>query len=114
MGCGDSSAQFDNAVAEYTVALSVLSSIVPPYSRALSELHMLIALALDFVPDAVSRAVDHAEKARAVLLLKVKQLEEVEGKGERDLKEIQDIMELMGDVDMKVLPPPLPLLFSLS
>lgn len=101
-------------MAEYTVALSVLSSIVPPYSRALSELHMLIALALDFVPDAVSRAVEHAEKARAVLLLKVKQLESVEGKGERDVKEIQDIMELMGDVDMKVRSSALSLQLSLT
>lgn len=63
---------------------------------------MLIALALDFIPDSVDRAVDHAEKAKAVLLLKLEQLEKIEEKSEKDQKEIVDIKELMGDVDMKV------------
>lgn len=65
---------------------------------------MLIALALDFVPGAVGRAVEHAEKAKAVLLLKKAQLEGIpkEERTERDEKEIIQITELMGDVEMKV------------
>lgn len=96
--------QFENAVTEYDAALSLLASLLPPYDRALSELHMLIALALDFVPDAVGRAVEHAEKAKAVLLLKKAQLEAIpkEERTERDEKEIIQITELMGDVEMKV------------
>lgn len=97
---------FDNAVDEYASALTILGAILPPYNRSLSELHMLIALALDFVPDSVDRAVSHAEKAKAVLLLKLAQLEGIKDKDktEKDTKEIADIKELMGDVDMKVRP----------
>lgn len=65
---------------------------------------MLIALALDYVPDAVERAVGHAEKARDVLVAKLVQLRGIEGKTERDEREIVDIGELMGDVEMKVCP----------
>lgn len=96
--------QFDNAVEEYTSALNLLTSFYAPSNRALSELHMLIALALDFVPNANDRAVSHAEKAKKVLLLKLDELEQV-GEQERDDKtkrEIEDIKGLMGDVDMKV------------
>ncbi|GAA6010082.1 hypothetical protein JCM10207_007550 [Rhodosporidiobolus poonsookiae] len=98
------SEQFDSAVTEYSSALSTLSAVLPPYDRALSELHMLIALALDFVPNATSRAVSHAEKAKDVLLQKIAQLEQVP-EGERDEKnrrEVEDIRGLMGDVDMKI------------
>lgn len=63
---------------------------------------MLIALALDFVPDAVERAVGHAEKAKKVLALKVDQLEKLENPSDVDKKELAQIIELMGDVDMKV------------
>ncbi|GAA5889679.1 hypothetical protein JCM6882_007101 [Rhodosporidiobolus microsporus] len=98
------SEQFDGAVTEYDSALELLSSVLPPYDRALSELHMLIALALDFVPNATSRAVKHAMLAKDVLVLKLKELEKVE-EGKREEKarrEIEDIKGLMGDVDMKI------------
>lgn len=94
--------QFENATAEYSAALSILEARLPPYHRQLSELHMLIALALDFVPDAVGRAVEHAEKAKQVLLLKVAQLEGLKSPTETDKKEAGQIRELIGDVDMKV------------
>ncbi|GAA5827466.1 hypothetical protein JCM11251_003823 [Rhodosporidiobolus azoricus] len=98
------SEQFDNAVTEYDSALSLLETILPPYDRALSELHMLIALALDFVPNKVSDAVKHAMMAKEVLVLKLQELEKVEeGKREEKAKrEIEDIKGLMGDVDMKI------------
>ncbi|GAA5867029.1 hypothetical protein JCM3774_003760 [Rhodotorula dairenensis] len=98
------SEQFDNAVEEYTSALDLLTAQYAPSNRALSELHMLIALALDFVPNANERAVAHAEKAKKVLLLKLDELERVD-EGNRDDKakrEIEDIKGLMGDVDMKI------------
>ncbi|BGP33273.1 hypothetical protein JCM10296v2_005067 [Rhodotorula toruloides] len=98
------SEQFDNAVEEYTSSLSLLSRLLPPYDRTLSELHMLTALALEFVPNATSRAVDHAEKAKSVLVSKLAELEGVP-EGEREdkvKKEIEDIKGLMGDVDMKI------------
>lgn len=65
---------------------------------------MLIALAYDFIPDSVDRAVSHAEQSKAVLLLKLKELEEVEEskRSETEKREIVDIKELMGDLDMKV------------
>lgn len=96
--------QFENAVGEYTSALSILSPLLPAYDRSLSELHMLTALALEFVPNATSRAVLHAEKAKGVLVLKLAELEKVpEGeRDERTRREIDDIKGLMGDVDMKV------------
>ncbi len=94
--------QFDNAVDEYSEALSTLAAFLPPYHRQLSELHMLIALALDFVPDAVARAVEHAEKAKEVLALKIEQLEQLESPSELDKRELAQIKELIGDVDMKV------------
>ncbi|BGP17534.1 hypothetical protein JCM10213_004076 [Rhodosporidiobolus nylandii] len=96
------SEQFDSAVTEYTSALASLSSILPPYDRALSELHMLIALALDFVPNATERAVKHAMQAKEVLQLKLEQLRGVAEKDEKVKKEIEDIEGLMGDVDMKI------------
>ena len=110
------SGHFDNAVSEYTSALDILTQILPPYNRSLSELHMLIALALDFVPDSIDRAVSHAEKAKAVLLLKLEQLEGIkdEEKTDKDKKEITDIKELMGDVDMKVSLPDCRLLCSFT
>ncbi|KAK4701015.1 HAT1-interacting factor 1, partial [Phenoliferia sp. Uapishka_3] len=95
-------AQFENAVTEYTSALSVLSTILEPFDRSLSELHMLIALALDFVPEAVDRAVSHAEKAKNVLLLKLESLEKLDTKSDKDEREILDIKSLMGDLDMKI------------
>ncbi|GAA5868053.1 hypothetical protein JCM1840_003667 [Sporobolomyces johnsonii] len=98
------SEQFDGAVEEYSSALSILSRVLPPYDRALSELHMLIALALDFVPNATGRAVSHAEKAKGVLLLKLEQLENKDEaqRTEKEKREIDDIKGLMGDVDMKI------------
>ncbi|BGO92599.1 hypothetical protein NBRC10512_004303 [Rhodotorula toruloides] len=98
------SEQFDNAVEEYTSSLSLLSRLLPPHDRALSELHMLTALALEFVPNATSRAVSHAEKAKSVLVSKLAELEGVP-EAEREDKvrrEIEDIKGLMGDVDMKI------------
>ncbi|BGP09277.1 NASP-related protein sim3 [Rhodotorula toruloides] len=98
------SEQFDNAVEEYTSSLSLLSRLLPPYDRTLSELHMLTALALEFVPNATSRAVSHAEKAKSVLVSKLAELEGVP-EAEREDKvrrEIEDIKGLMGDVDMKI------------
>lgn len=98
--------KFDSAVEEYTSALTLLSRVLEAHDRALSELHMLIALALDFVPNATAQAVSHAEKAKDVLLLRLAELEKV-AEGERDDKakrEIDDIKGLLGDVDMKVRP----------
>lgn len=65
---------------------------------------MLIALALDFVPDAVDRAVCHAEQAKAVLVLKLEQLDKLDEseRTEKDDREAANIKELMKDVDMKV------------
>ncbi|BGP25723.1 histone-binding protein [Rhodotorula toruloides] len=98
------SEQFDNAVEEYTSALSILSHLLPPYDRALSELHMLTALALEFVPNATSRAVAHAEKAKSVLVAKLDELERVpdDEREDKTRREIEDIKGLMGDVDMKI------------
>lgn len=96
--------QFEPAVTEYSAALSALSTVVEPHDRALSELHMLIALALDFVPNGTDRAVAHAEQAKAVLVLRLAELEKAP-EGDRDDKvkrEIDDIKGLLGDVDMKV------------
>lgn len=98
--------QFDSAVAEYSSALEILRKELPPHDRALSELHMLIALALDFVPDKVAEAVQHAEKAKAVLVLRLAFLDGSEEKDDerktKDAREAAQIRELMGDVDMKV------------
>lgn len=64
---------------------------------------MLMALALDNVPDAVARAVDHAEKSKAILLLKLEHLNGLaDAQTDTDRKEIVDITELMVDVDNKV------------
>ncbi|BGP56357.1 hypothetical protein JCM8202_000367 [Rhodotorula sphaerocarpa] len=98
------SEQFDSAVDEYTSALDLLSALYAPSNRALSELHMLIALALDFVPNGNDRAVSHAERAKKVLLLKLDELERVkeEDRDDKAKREIEDIKGLMGDVDMKI------------
>ncbi|GAA5820584.1 hypothetical protein JCM3770_007166 [Rhodotorula araucariae] len=98
------SEQFDAAVDEYSAALSGLSRVLAPHDRALSESHMLIALALDFVPNATARAVSHAEKAKGVLLLRLAELERVpaEEREDKAKREIEDIKSLMGDVDMKI------------
>lgn len=67
---------------------------------------MLIALALDFVPNGTERAVEHAEQAKGVLVLKLAELEQAP-EADRDDKvkrEIDDIKGLLGDVDMKVRP----------
>lgn len=96
------SEQFDNAVNEYQAALDILTAILPPYNRALSELHMLIALALENLPDSIDKAVKHAELAKDVLLHKIEQLDKLQDKTEKDTKEIADIKDLMGDLDMKV------------
>lgn len=64
---------------------------------------MLMALALDNIPDSVPKAVAHAEKAKNVLILRIAYLEGLgEKKTETDEKELIDIKELIGDVENKV------------
>lgn len=65
---------------------------------------MMIALALEYVTvepeQARQRAIEHAEKAKEVLQLKMRMLKEAakeEGKAE-----IKDIEEVMAELDMKV------------
>ena len=98
--------QFDSAVEEYSSSLSILSQILPPSDRQLSEQHMLIALASEFLPQGtgLTRAVSHAEKAKSVLVLRVSELEAKSeaDKSDKDKKEIENIRELLGDVDNKV------------
>jgi HAT1-interacting factor 1 len=99
------SEQFESAVEEYSSALSILSKTRSPSDRILSEQHLMIALALEFIPDQTSRSVSHAEKAKSVLVLR---LNELESKGdeadEKEKKEIQNLKELIVDVDNKVSP----------
>ncbi|GAA5852323.1 hypothetical protein JCM5353_006048 [Sporobolomyces roseus] len=100
------SEQFDSAVEEYSSSLSILSQILPPSDRQLSEQHMLIALASEFLPQGtgLTRAVSHAEKAKSVLVLRVSELEAQSeaDKSDKDKKEIENIRELLGDVDNKI------------
>ncbi|GAA5926342.1 Hif1p [Sporobolomyces koalae] len=98
------SEQFENAVEEYSSALSILTKILPPSDRQLSQHHMLIALALEFLPNQIGRAVSHAEKAKSVLVLRLQQLESKpdDNKTDKDKREIVDINELLGDVDNKI------------
>jgi len=106
------SEQFDSAVSEYSSSLDILTQTLPRWDRHLSELHMLIALALEFTPNGLQRAISHAEKAKSVLVLRLRELEkkitntssenENGEEGEKDKKEILDIKDLMGDVDNKV------------
>ncbi|KAI5477010.1 hypothetical protein MNV49_006968 [Pseudohyphozyma bogoriensis] len=94
------SENFDSASTEYLASLSLLQKLLPPSDRALSELHMLLALTLDFVPGRNSDAVKHAQLAKDVLL---KRLEVLEGnEGEKEKAEKDDIKGLMGDVDEKI------------
>lgn len=95
--------RFEEAVNEYTSSLDLLTPLLEPYDRSLSELHMLMALALDNVPEAVSRAVNHAEKSKQVLILRLMHLHGLGDKrSEVDDREVLDIKELMADVDNKV------------
>lgn len=106
--------QFENAVEEYSSSLSILTKLRQPSDRLLSEQHMLIALALEFIPNQLNRSISHAEKSKSVLVLRLKELEtkvqsggggDVDGdkeNQEKDLKEIKDLKELIKDVDDKV------------
>ncbi|GAA5884722.1 hypothetical protein JCM16303_005246 [Sporobolomyces ruberrimus] len=99
------SEHFDEAVEEYSSALSILTKIRPPSDRQLSEQHMLIALALEFAPgNPIERAVSHAEKAKGVLVLKLGELERKEEaeKTDKDKKEIENLKELIVDVSNKI------------
>ncbi|GAA5949096.1 hypothetical protein JCM3765_004010 [Sporobolomyces pararoseus] len=111
------SEQFENAVEEYSSALSILTNLRSPLDRVLSEQHMLIALALEFIPNQLNRSINHAEKSKSVLVMRLKELEnkvqqQKQGEGkddkdedkenEKDLKEIQDLKELIKDVDDKI------------
>ncbi|KDE07400.1 hypothetical protein MVLG_02267 [Microbotryum lychnidis-dioicae p1A1 Lamole] len=110
--CGEverESEKFDLAIKEYESALAILTSVLEPSNRTLSELHMLIALAYDMIPDSVPQAVHHAEQSKAVLLTKLAELEKVQKEGgdagtgdDRVEKEIVDIKELIGELEEKI------------
>ncbi|SGY15041.1 BQ5605_C013g07219 [Microbotryum silenes-dioicae] len=110
--CGEverESEKFDLAIKEYESALAILTSVLEPSNRTLSELHMLIALAYDMIPDSVPQAVHHAEQSKAVLLTKLAELEKVQKEGgdagtgdDRVQKEIVDIKELIGELEEKI------------
>lgn len=96
------SEQFESAVEEYSSSLSILTELRQPSDRQLSEQHMLIALALEFLPNQISRAVSHAEKAKSVLALRLAELERDDNDDDKKHeKEIVDLKELIRDVDMK-------------
>ncbi|GAA6060568.1 hypothetical protein JCM10212_006803 [Sporobolomyces blumeae] len=94
--------RFESAVEEYSSSLSILTRTRSPSDRILAEQHMLIALALEFIPSSTGRAVSHAEKAKGVLILKLDELEKKEDKSDKDKREIEDIKGLLGDVDNKI------------
>ncbi|GAA5833192.1 hypothetical protein JCM3766R1_001432 [Sporobolomyces carnicolor] len=97
------SEQFESAVEEYSSSLSILTELRQPSDRQLSEQHMLIALALEFLPNQISRAVSHAEKAKSVLALRLAELERDDNDDDKKHeKEIVDLKELIRDVDMKI------------
>ncbi|SCZ87418.1 BZ3500_MvSof-1268-A1-R1_Chr2-2g04884 [Microbotryum saponariae] len=110
--CGEverESEKFDLAIKEYESALAILTSVLEPSNRTLSELHMLIALAYDMIPDSVPQAVHHAEQSKAVLLTKLAELEKAQKEGgdagagdDRVQKEIIDIKELIGELEEKI------------
>ncbi|GAA6025526.1 hypothetical protein JCM11491_000526, partial [Sporobolomyces phaffii] len=97
------SEQFENAVEEYSAGLSILTQTRPPSDRILSEQHMMLALALEFLPDQTPRAVSHAEKAKSVLVVRLRELEAKDTAAitERERKEVQDLKELIVDVENK-------------
>ncbi|SCV70279.1 BQ2448_1673 [Microbotryum intermedium] len=109
--CGEverESEKFDLAIEEYESALAILTSVLEPSNRTLSELHMLIALAYDMIPDSVPQAVHHAEQSKAVLVTKLAELEKAEaengdaGADDRIQKEIVDIKVLIGELEEKI------------
>lgn len=113
--------QFESAAEEYLSTLALQTQLYPAHDRRLAETHILIALALEFVPENPNTrkgAIEHAMKAREVLLLKKAELEKMvrnnkEGKeqerkiDDKEIKraeiEIKDINEVMEDLMLKVI-----------
>lgn len=89
--------------------------MLPDHDRKIAEIHLMIALSYEFVPSTTKdintaageasriKAVEHAQKAKEVLVLRKKYLEAQDKTGDTEA-ELQDIDEVLTELDAKVLP----------
>ena len=85
-------------------ALDLLRKLLDPNDRRIAEAHLMVALALEYVSvepeQARTRAIEHAEKSKEVLVAKLESLKAAGRK--EDEVEIKDIEEVTQELDMKV------------
>ena len=112
---------FEQASEDYASSLRLLSPLLEPYSRRLSDAHLRLGLALEFHPDTSRRevAVVQVEKALTVLRKRLAQLEEPKKSSSDDYmfsekdnigafdadqlqRETRDVKDVLKDVEAKV------------
>ncbi|WVQ76535.1 hypothetical protein IAR50_006205 [Cryptococcus sp. DSM 104548] len=103
--------KFPQAVEDFTTALNIKSTILPPSSRAIASLHYQIATALENIAAKRAEALSHVEQAIKAFQLRRAQLsgesenqpEEVGKLSEKDKKsELAEVELLIGDLEAKV------------
>ncbi|WFD41832.1 hypothetical protein MPSI1_000468 [Malassezia psittaci] len=118
---GLESENFEQASEDYASSLRLLSPLLKPYSRRLSDAHLRLGLALEFHPDTSRReaAVAQVEQASNILKRRLVQLEEPKKSpsdeyiiSEKDnigafdadqlQREIRDVKEVLKDVEAKL------------
>ncbi|WWD16214.1 hypothetical protein CI109_100640 [Kwoniella shandongensis] len=116
LALGDVSCETENfpqAVQDYSSALAIKSSLLPPSSRALASVHYQLATVLEFTPNRRSDALSHVEKAFQGFKARKAELESASSdeslseevkklsakEKENDLK---DVESLLGDLEVKI------------
>lgn len=115
--------RFADAATEYLSALEVSSQVLPEHDRKIAEIHLMIALSYEFVPSTTKdintsegeasrlKAVEHAELAKKVLLLRKDHLYKKESEAGKSATsdfskesqaELVDIDEVLTELDAKV------------
>ncbi|WWD01036.1 hypothetical protein V866_007974 [Kwoniella sp. B9012] len=115
LALGDVSCETENfpqAVQDYTSALSIQSTLLPPSSRILASTHYQLATVLEFTPNKQTEALSYVEKALDGFKLRLSELkstaeekvsEEVKKLNEKEKeKEIKDVENLIEDLNVKI------------
>nr|XP_018999443.1 uncharacterized protein I203_08038 [Kwoniella mangroviensis CBS 8507]OCF62904.1 hypothetical protein I203_08038 [Kwoniella mangroviensis CBS 8507] len=115
LALGDVSCETENfpqAVQDYTSALSIQSTLLPPSSRILASTHYQLATVLEFTPNKQTEALSYVEKALDGFKLRLSELkstadekvsEEVKKLNDKEKeKEIKDVENLIEDLNVKI------------
>lgn len=85
---------------DYSSALQIKSTLLPPSSRALASVHYQLATVLEFTPDRRPDALSHVESALSSFRALRTELQSSDVKDKE--AEIRDVHGLIGDLEVKI------------